>query len=82
MQDEKPLDLRDRLAIEVLNGVISNRKSDDVIKDILHFITYNDSDVATRERVEENATKRIEKVIRNCYKVADIMRKIRLESFT
>lgn len=83
---EKPLDLRDHLAIEVLNGILSNSKAGDTgdfVRDLLHYIHYDNESISDGERkkAQEGAAKRIEKLIRSCYKVADIMRKVRLSTF-
>lgn len=85
MDDEKPFDLRDRIAIEVLNGLVSNanaRDGNDTYRDILYYLTYSHSyeDSSAREQ-QRCAEQRFERIIRNCYKVADIMRKVRLSTF-
>jgi CRISPR/Cas system-associated endonuclease Cas3-HD len=84
MKDEKPLDLRDKIAIEVLNGVISNSKeNNDSISDLLYYMTYaiNRPGDLSAQKTQEEAQKKFEKIIRNCYKIADIMRKVRLQVF-
>ena len=83
MDDEKPLDLRDKIALELLNGIISsgNDKSKSVVNDITEYLLYgksiNREDLAWRQ----SAVLRLEHVIRSCYVVADIVRKVRLSSF-
>ena len=72
MDDEKPFDLRDRLAIEVLNGILSNSQNQRLIPDMLHYIA---------DGKYEEANERVEKVIRACYRVADMIRKVRLSAF-
>jgi hypothetical protein len=84
MDDERPFDLRDKLAIEILNGVLSHSKSDtgNIISNVVHYISYDsESDGQDKRRIEEVAAKQIERTIRACYKVADIMRRVRLSAF-
>ena len=86
MDDERPFDLRDRIAIEVLNGIIANSKdNNETTKDLLFYITYDcdtvGDDGKEAKRQKEYAAKRFERLIRGCYRVADIMRKVRLSTF-
>jgi hypothetical protein len=82
MEDEKSFDMRDRIALEVLNGIISNAKDSDLVKELTQYLTYSsETDVSTRKEVEAACSKKIERIVRNCYKVADIVRKVRLSSF-
>lgn len=84
MDDEKPFDLRDRIALEILNGIISNPVdiNRSTISDLIHYITYtNDCDDMSAKKQQEYAAKSFEKLIRGCYKVADIVRKVRLSTF-
>lgn len=83
---EKPLDLRDKIALEVLNGIIANSKdNNDTTKDLLFYLTYDLDTVVGDDREakkqKEYAAKRFERLIRGCYRVADIMRKVRLSTF-
>ena len=75
MDDEKPLDLRDKLAMEVLNGLLSSGKdqSDVFMSNITYYLHNPD--------YEKGTSLEIEKTIRSCYKVADIIRKVRLTAF-
>jgi hypothetical protein len=77
MEDEKSFDLRDRLAIEILNGVLSNEGSKDRVSDIIDFLGGDTNQTGWGQ----GAIKRVEILIRNCYKVADIIRKVRLSTF-
>jgi hypothetical protein len=82
MDDEKPFDLRDRLAIEILNGLLANSsKENSLAGEVITYLTYDDSSQKTVEAVEAKYTKKVEKVVRNCYKVADIVRRVRLSAF-
>lgn len=65
--EEKPLGLRDKLMIEVLNAYIM--KSETMTSNI-----YDMGKVS-------NCDKSVEHIVRQCYKVADIIRKVRLTSF-
>ena len=82
MDDEKPMDLRDKLAIEIFNGVLSHSQKDTsyLIPDIIYYINY-DGYGPEADRLQDAATERIENMVRACYKVADIMRKVRLSAF-
>jgi hypothetical protein len=79
MEDDKPFDLRDRIALEILNGLISHSRNSldhaDFAQEIMDNIGHSD------KGVRDGAAKRIEHRIRSCYKVADIMRKVRLSTF-
>lgn len=81
--EEKPLDLRDKLAMEILNGLISHSKGDagDLIPDIAHYVNYTCEDKDAQNKIRHGAAKRLERVIRACYQAADIIRKVRLSSF-
>lgn len=79
---EAPFNLRDRIAIEVLNGIISGSGKDSSIRsDVISYLNYESEDKRIQEDQQELAKDRIEKLIRGCYKVADIMRKVRLSAF-
>ena len=84
MEEEKPLDLRDKLALEILNGLLANDPtyyagglgSAKGIGAQIHH--YYDS---THESDKEIAKLRAEKLIRTAYMMADVMRKVRLTAF-
>lgn len=82
-EEEKPLDLRDKIALEVLNGLISHSKNDtgNLIADIFHYINYRSEDVRYMNKIRKDSSERLERAVRACYKVADIVRKVRLSSF-
>lgn len=75
MDEEKPFDLRDRIAMEILNGVLSNDHGKNRAEDIDRFLDNEDTDWG------KDTPKRVERLIRNCYRVADIVRKVRLSAF-
>lgn len=75
MDDEKPFELRDKLAVEILNGILSSEQGGDRVADIIYYVNCDDENGARR------AVERMEKVICSCYRVADIMRKVRLSTF-
>jgi hypothetical protein len=83
MDDEKPFDLRDKIALELLNGLISsgNIRSNDMIADLTEYMLYGNSKDKGDLTMREFAVKRFEHIIRSCYVAADIMRKVRLSSF-
>ena len=70
--EEKPLDLRDKIAIEIFNGLVSCGKFNN--EDIILVLRKEGS-------LKEGAEERMETWIRGCYKAADTFRKIRLSSF-
>ena len=82
MDEEKPMDLRDKLAIEILNGILSHSKNENngIISDIVFYVNY-DCVGPEADRLKEVHTQKVERVVRACYKVADIMRKVRLSAF-
>lgn len=71
MSDEKPLDLRDKFAIEILGALISKNKD---------LGLYNDYIIISGQPITENDA-RAERIITIAYRMADIMRKIRLVPF-
>jgi hypothetical protein len=76
MDDEKPFELRDRIALEILNGIIGNSSKNNIaIQNLLFYINHPDRQVC------DGSEKDFEQLIRSCYKVADIMRKVRLSTF-
>jgi hypothetical protein len=74
--DEKPLDLRDKLAVEILNGLLASGGVEQSGQLIHKY--YSGKDEVDRER----ATILAERLIRTAYMMADIMRKVRLTAFT
>lgn len=84
MEEEKSLDLRDKLALEILNGLLANDPTyysgglgsvKGIGAQIHHY--YDSSD----ESDKEVAKLRAEKLIRTAYMMADMMRKVRLTAF-
>lgn len=73
--DDEHLQLRDKLAIEILNGLLASEK-EGASKG---FITMMNSQYDTWR---DEGVRKVEELIRSAYKIADLMRKIRLESFT
>jgi hypothetical protein len=82
MDNEKPIDLRDKIALEVLNAIISNsRDGNSTTQDILYYIEYDSSEDQENKIQRSYAEKRFTKIVRSCYRVADIVRKVRLSPF-
>jgi len=76
MDDEKPIDIRDRIALEILNGIISHSHGEIYeVKTFFDCINHPDKDN------QKYAATHFEKLVRACYKAADIVRKVRLSSF-
>ena len=63
--------------MEILNGVLSNPLLDkgDYFSDVQHYVMHE------QEVVRLKAKERIERLVRSCYCVADIVRKVRLSTF-
>lgn len=93
MDDEK-FDLRDKLAIEILNGLLASGRdqTSSIMADVVYYLvphTPSESgdpkhDRAVRlhdEQTAKIAEERMERIVRSCYKLADIMRKVRLDAF-
>jgi len=76
MDDEKPIDLRDRIALEILNGIISHSH-----REVYEARTFFDFINHPDENNQRHAATHFEKLVRACYKAADIVRKVRLSSF-
>lgn len=74
MDDDK-FDLRDKLAIEILNAVLSSEKGNERVQDITIYLSSETKSWA------EGAHERLDRLIRSCYKVADMMRKVRMSAF-
>ncbi len=77
MSDEKELDLRDKIALEILNGILSNASDNNsmVVADVRFYINHKDASI------RDTAAERMEDLIRSCYRLADIVRKVRLTAF-
>lgn len=82
--EEKPLDLRDKLALEILNGLLAGDitfypPGSVKTRSVTHHIySYCDS---TDESDMKIAKEHSEKLIRMAYMMADMMRKVRLTAF-
>ena len=75
MSDEKPIELRDQIAISILNGILSSNIKKDSIQDIFEFLFAKD------KSQKEHANKQVENIVRISYGIADIVRKVRLSTF-
>jgi hypothetical protein len=74
MDDEKSFDLRDRIALELLNGLLSS--GDKNLPDFHGYIMEH-----VDGHLEPWRIRRTEKMVRACYDLADIIRKVRLSAF-
>jgi hypothetical protein len=70
MEDDKPLDLRDKFALDILNGILSNDK-------ISNWSTIFNGDYYTHTLNDEQ----LMELVRTAYKISDMMRKVRIGSF-
>ena len=59
-----------------MDSFLMVNSNNSTLPELLYYIGHED------RAVRETTTKKFEHWIRSCYKVADIMRKVRLESFT
>jgi hypothetical protein len=75
MMDEKPIELRDQIAISILNGVLSSNIRKNSFEYAFEFLFVKD------KSQKEHAHKSIENIVRFSYGVADIVRKVRLSTF-
>ena len=75
MDDEKPLELRDQLAIQILQAMLCNEDSKDFINH--YFQHWNNESNNWKDSMAERAENRI----RAAYKLADMMRKVRMAAF-
>ncbi len=76
--DDEQMTLRDRFAMEVLNGILSNEKTGDTsdgFRAILHYLFHKD------EHLRNGYRTIAEELVRSCYAMADIIRKVRLSTF-
>ena len=93
--EEKPMDLRDKFAIEIINAMIAGdpswQKSNESTgygsaygasqhTGLSEYLTSYFTD--DESKWKDSAIAKMEKIARTAYKMADIIRKIRLESFT
>jgi maltoporin len=76
MDDDEEIRLRDKFAIEILGSLLGKETYND---EVANFITYHSSN--DNPHTKSNSYKRMEHTIRAAYKIADIMRKVRLTSF-
>lgn len=82
--DDKPLDLRDKIAIEILNGILAGASGattesiHELHKAVRNHYYYFDKD---NPDDKDSTHKGIERVCRYAYSIADIMRKVRLDTF-
>jgi len=67
--DDDKLTFADRIVLELLNGMISNDK---------HFIHYEIGAMSGTQGANSDG---MEEIIRTCYKIADLVRKVRLSAF-
>ena len=74
--DDEKLSLRDKIVLSLLSGYLNENgnKGDSNVREALLFPDENDENKFTIRRVENR--------IRAAYKMADLIRKIRLESFS
>jgi len=84
MEDDKPIELRDKLAIEILNGLLaSNQNAHDgtphgIVYGIgLELIASFSGDQARQDYGINLA----EQYCRAAYRIADIMRRVRMQAF-
>jgi hypothetical protein len=75
MDNEKPMELRDQLALQILQAIFCNEASKDFL--ITYIYHFDDKDTSWAKNVNDRAEERI----RAAYKIADIMRKVRLPAF-
>jgi len=72
MDDEKPMELRDQLALSILNGLLSNSNNYHA-EYVMKYLQEKDFQVAIDNTLED--------LIRLSYRTADMMRKVRLSTF-
>lgn len=72
--DERPFDIRDRIALEILGAVISNSEKTQAASDVNELSS-------PESHWRRGAQTRLETLVRNCYKLATIVRKVRLSTF-
>jgi hypothetical protein len=76
MDNEKSMELRDQLALSILNGLLSHSsKTEHSVESILNYLLSKD------EQLAKNGLIPAEELVRISYALADIMRKIRMSAF-
>jgi hypothetical protein len=83
-EEEKPLDLRDKLALEILNGLLASDPTNysEASGSIWGTGAYIGHLYASKvPRDQQDAKDRAEQLIRTAYMMADVMRKVRLTAF-
>lgn len=73
--EEKPIDLRDKFALEILNALVSKIKDND-----LDFVVNHRN--SSYQSYKDHAEKTADSLVQTAYYLADKMRKYRLVSFT
>jgi hypothetical protein len=84
MEDDKPMELRDKLAIEILSAVLAAEGSYQTYAGYYHRgICIGIVDMLNCQSLQdqENGVKQFENIARAAYKMADIMRRVRMSSF-
>lgn len=74
--DDKPLELRDQLAINILNGILSREKDGGDVSNIMEYILLEKD-----HKMRHYGVNSAEKMVRISYAIADVMRKVRLTAF-
>ena len=82
MNEEKPLELRDQMALSILNGLLSNSNISNLLANnstisMSNIIAFFDKENPKNNRAKEDT----QKLIRFVYYLADQMRQVRLGSF-
>ena len=85
MDEEKPFDLRDRIALEVMQILIKSYNENKLKNDnqglYSYYIAGWDSRPQQVKQDLETNDEYMERIARISYRVSDIMRKIRLNAF-
>lgn len=90
--EEKPLDLRDKIALDIINSLIVGNPSFHRTKESSSYTYTNDDHIGTAQSLingfssthkpsKNDAVEKMENIARTAYKMADIIRKVRLSSF-
>jgi hypothetical protein len=78
--EEKPMDLRDKMAMEILNGLLAGDPNRSNHEGASTFITHHfGKDMG--EESKRWARNKAEQLIRTAYMMADIARKVRIGAF-
>lgn len=75
-EDDEEFSIRDKMAIAIFQGLLEHS-----ISDISDFIGYFDTKDPDKQEAKKHFSSKMERKIRASYKLADMMRKIRLSSF-